>query len=140
MYVANKKWIAALTHLLGPAMTFLPGLALWFWAWDRDPWLKAHGRSAAVFQLAVLLGYVFIAMAFSSPQENPHLYAVPMQFVNDFHHHLLMSLIQLIVGHLGFAAIWGAAIFFSLRSAWRAMRGLLPSHPLWMMRRNGEAA
>ncbi|MGC8625701.1 MAG: hypothetical protein ACP5VQ_10630, partial [Phycisphaerae bacterium] len=66
-------------------------------------------------------------------------YAVPMQFGKDVHQHLLGSLIRLIVGHLGFVAIWGAVIFFSLRSAWRAIRGLSPSHPLWMMRRNGDA-
>ncbi|MCL5945748.1 MAG: DUF4870 domain-containing protein [Planctomycetes bacterium] len=140
MFVARKKWIAALTHLLGPVLTFLPGLALWFWAWDRDPWLKAHGRSAAGFQIGVLLSYVGIAIFFSPQQENLQVHAVPMQFMKDIHQHQLSLLIQLIVAHAGFMVIWAAAIIFSVRSAWLAIRGAPPPHPLWMTRKNGDAA
>ncbi len=124
MLTAKKKWIAAIIHILGPLLTFLPGLALWFWAWDGDLWLKAHGHSAARFQLTVLAGYVFIAMAFSSSEENLQVHSVISQLQVDVHQHLLLPLIWLMAGHLGFAAIWSASIFFSLRNAWRAIHGI----------------
>jgi uncharacterized Tic20 family protein len=107
-------------------LTFLPGLALWFSAWDNDQWLKAHGRSAAKFQMAILAGYIFIAVAVTSADETFQVHGVILQLTNDFHKHRLISLVWLMVGHLGFILLVMASIFFSLRSAWRAIRGLAP--------------
>ena len=74
--------------------------------------------------MAILAGYIFIALAVTSADETFQVHGVIVQWTDDFHNHKLISLIWLMVGHLGFILLVMASIFFSLRSAWRAIRGL----------------
>lgn len=99
----KSRWLAALTHLVGPALSFLPGLALWFHAMNRDPWLEAHGRLAARFQLGALIGYLVLTplALFSGPG----------------------ALDQLLL-----PLLWITSFMVSIYNCWRATRGLMPDY------------
>ncbi len=56
-----QRFLAAAAYLFAVSLSFLPGLALWFWPRDRDLWLEAHGRSAALVNFAIFVGYLVLA-------------------------------------------------------------------------------
>ncbi|NNM84522.1 MAG: DUF4870 domain-containing protein [Phycisphaerales bacterium] len=137
----GNRMLAAVVHLAGPWLSFLPGLALWYGAWDRNEVLVKHGRAACRFQLAVLIGLVLMApayngnlpgifMAFNMPVINGWLQSVDhspgrglLEFVCTF----------------GLFALWFSSIGFGLLNTLRAALGRMPWYPRWLAIPRGEA-
>ncbi len=141
MPVRFKNFLAAVGYLLALPLAFLPGLMLWLWARDREPWLERHSRSAALVNGGVVVGYAALApfthivdllatlvrlyeisnlkFEISDSATPPGiLYAL-------WGPHYLAALFTSLAS-LGFVLLWLSAILFNLISAWRAMRGLGP--------------
>ncbi|OIQ80264.1 hypothetical protein GALL_379850 [mine drainage metagenome] len=54
---ANDKNIAVLTHLGGIFFGLIPGLVVWLWNKDGNPFVGQQAREALNFQITVLIGY-----------------------------------------------------------------------------------
>ena len=148
-----QRFLAAAAYLFAVSLSFLPGLALWFWPQERDPWLAAHGRRAATVNFAFFLGYLLLApfthilgllatfvrlFKFSNLRfQIPHvkfLILNPLISAVAAPHGIVYALwgphywvgIFTSLASLGFVSLWLSAIVFNLSSAWRAARGLGP--------------
>ena len=161
MAMRTQKILAAAGYLLVCPLAFLPGLLLWFWAEDRNPWLAAHGRRAATVNFAIFIGYLLLApfthilgllatlvrlfefshLRFQIPHvkfliSNPLISAVaaPHGLVYAlWGPHYWAGIFTSLVS-LVFLLLWLAMIVVNIWSAWRAARGLGP----WGGRRKDE--
>ncbi len=142
----TQKILAAAAYLSTPVLSFLPGLALWCWAKDRDPWLQAHGRSAALVNFTIFVGYLVLApfvhlgdlvaiagyvdAILSGLPATPH--RLPAAVVAP--HGILAAILgpHYLVGAAcaaataSFLALWLGALVFNLLSTWRVANGLGP--------------
>ena len=141
-----QRFLAAAAYLFAVSLSFLPGLALWFWPRDRDLWLEAHGRSAALVNFAIFVGYLVLApfthilgllatfirlyevvvtkFPLSSHSASAGAVSAPILYALWGPHYLTALLTSL--ASLGFVLLWLGAIVFNISSAWRAARGLGP--------------
>ena len=129
------RYLAVATHLLGPFMTFLPGLALWFWAWDRDDELARQGRSAFRFQLLLFLGYIFIATRVNVDAAGLFLtfrFVTLGQWLQSLTWRNGSGTFALAAGTLGFCFLYASSMFFSLFSALRVFQGRSAWYPNWL--------
>ena len=142
----TQKILAAAAYLSTPVLSFLPGLALWCWAKDRDPWLQAHGRSAALVNFTIFVGYLVLApfvhlgdlvaiAAYvdaipSGLPATPH--RLPAAVVAP--HGILAAILgphylagaACAAATASFLALWLGALVFNLLSTWRVANGLGP--------------
>ena len=153
MAMRTQKILAAASYLLVCPLAFLPGLLLWFWAEDRNPWLAAHGRRAAWFNFALFLGFILLApfthvlgllatfvrvfefsnLRFQIPNvkfliSNPLISSVaaPHGIVYALWGPHYWAGIFTSLASLIFLLLWLAMIVVNVWSAWRAARGLGP--------------
>ena len=124
---------AAMVHVLGPVMFFVPGLAVWFYAQDRCAWLFAHGRRAAGFQAFIFAGYMVVAPTI--PLAGPHFFqwssgAVMPSVPSIVWQHPLAAVLMY-GGTLIFNSLRWASIVLSLASALMALLGRGCIYPTW---------
>jgi uncharacterized Tic20 family protein len=129
----TARFTAVVVHLLGPVMFFVPGLAVWFYAQDRDAWLAAQGRRAAGFQAFIFAGYMVLVPTI--PLAGPTFFRFRAGSMVPSLPHLVWQhpLAALLVygGTLVFNGLRWASILWSLASAVAAMLGRGCVYPTW---------
>ena len=150
----TQKILAAAAYLSTPVLSFLPGLALWCWAKDRDPWLQAHGRSAALVNFTIFAGYLvlvpfvhlgdlvaiaaYVYAILSGLSATPHRLPAGVGAPHGIlaavlgPHYLAEA--ACVAATTFFLALWLGALAFNLFSTWRVSNGLGP----WSRRGEGE--
>jgi hypothetical protein len=154
-----RRSLAAGAYLAAFALSFLPGAALCHWAKERDPWLEAHGRSAAWVNVAIFVGWILLA-PFTHTGDLlavvAYLYrvafansAVPNRFPSGtltatvphgvcyaiWGPHYFIGLLMAATTLL-FLLLWCGSLLFNLSSAWHAWRGFGP----WLVEGGGRKA
>lgn len=137
----GNRMLAAAVHLAGPWLSFLPGLALWYGAWNHNETLVQHGRAACRFQLAVLLGLMMMAPAYNG--NLPGIFMalnmpVIMGWLHSVDHSPWRCALEFVCT-FGLFAFWFSSIGFGLLNTIRASLGRSPWYPRWLAIPLGEA-
>ena len=129
----KARFTAAMVHLLGPVMLFVPGLAVWFYAQDRCDWLAAHARRAAGFQAFIFAGYMVVAPTI--PLAGPAFFRFrPGSIVPSVPHIVWqhpMAALLVYVGTVVFNGLQWASVVLSLASSLAAILGTHCTYPTW---------
>ena len=127
----KARFTAAMVHLLGPVMFFIPGLAVWFYAQDRCDWLATHARRAAGFQAFIFAGYMVLAPTI--PLAGPKFFRFRSGSIVPAVPHLVwqhpMAALLVYGGTLVFNGLQWASVVLSVASALAAMLGTGCTYP-----------